>query len=63
MSTRELIDRKLDRMPQRNLDKLLAFLNGLNDAQANTAQPALAAESSLKKDWLSPEEDAAWANL
>jgi hypothetical protein len=47
MSTRELIDRELDSMLQQDLDKL----------------PLLAAESSLSKDWLSPEEDAAWANL
>jgi len=25
--------------------------------------PALLAESALLKDWLSPEEEAAWANL
>ncbi|MGA7236066.1 MAG: hypothetical protein WBY44_10325, partial [Bryobacteraceae bacterium] len=35
MSTRGLIDRKLDRVPERDLDRLLAFLNGLNDAQAS----------------------------
>jgi hypothetical protein len=27
------------------------------------AEPLLAAESSLAKDWLTPEEDADWANL
>jgi len=25
--------------------------------------PALLAESALAKDWLTPEEDAAWADL
>jgi hypothetical protein len=63
MSTRELIDRELDTMPQQDLDKLLAFLRTLKDAQVDAALPRLAAESSLCKDWLSPEEDAAWANL
>lgn len=26
-------------------------------------EPALMAESALAKDWLNPEEDAAWAHL
>ena len=63
MGTRELITRELDRMPEQDLYKLLAFLRSLKDAHAETAMPALAAESSLAKDWLAPEEDAAWANL
>jgi hypothetical protein len=63
MSTRELIDRELDRMPQKELDKLLPLLQILRDTQVEAALPMLAAESSLSKDWLSPEEDAAWANL
>jgi hypothetical protein len=63
MNTRELIDRELDRMPQQELDKLLSLLRIVRDAQVEAALPLLAAESSLSKDWLSPEEDAAWANL
>jgi hypothetical protein len=50
-------------MPEQDLDRLLAFLRSLKDAHAETAMPALAAESSLAKDWQTPEEDAAWANL
>jgi hypothetical protein len=63
MGTRELIARELNRVPERDLDKLLAFLRSLQDAHAEAVRPALAAESSLAKDWLTPEEDAAWANL
>jgi hypothetical protein len=63
MGKRELIARELDRMPEQDLDRLLAFLRSLKDAHAETAMPALAAESSLAKDWQTPEEDAAWANL
>jgi len=63
MSTRELIARELDHMPEQDLDKLLAFLRSLKGVHAETAMPMLAAESSLAKDWLTPEEDAAWANL
>lgn len=63
MSTREVIARELDNMPEQDLDKLLAFLRLLKEVHAEAAMPALAAESSLAKDWLTPEEDAAWANL
>ena len=63
MSKRELIARELDRLPEQDLDTLLAFLRSLKDVHAETAVPTLAAESALAKDWLTPEEDAAWANL
>jgi hypothetical protein len=63
MSKRELIARELDHVPEQDLDRLLAYLRSLKEAHAETSLPALAAESSLAKDWLTPEEDAAWANL
>jgi hypothetical protein len=31
--------------------------------QADSGMPAFAAESSLSKDWMTQEEDAAWASL
>ncbi len=63
MSTREVIARELERLPEQDLEKLLGFLRSLKDAHAENAVPTLAAESSLAKDWLMPEEDAAWASL
>jgi hypothetical protein len=63
MSKRELIASELDRLPERDLDKLLAFVRSLQDAKTDAAVPSLAAESSLAKDWLTPEEDTAWASL
>lgn len=63
MSKRELITRELERLPDRDLDRLLAFLRSLADAHAESAMPTVVAESSLAEDWLAPEEDAAWANL
>jgi hypothetical protein len=63
MSTREAIARELERLPEQDLDKLLAFLRSLKEAHAENAVPTLAAESALAKDWLTPEEDAAWASL
>ena len=63
MSKRELIAQELERIPEQDLDRLLVFVRLLADAQAEAAVPAMAAESSLAKDLLSPEEDAAWASL
>ena len=63
MSKRELITRELEYMPEQDLDRLLAYLRSLKEAHAEAVVPALAAESSLAKDWLNPAEDEAWANL
>ena len=63
MSKREMISRELDHMPEQDLDNLLAFLRLLKEAHSESNVALLAAESSLAKDWLAPDEDAAWANL
>ena len=63
MSKRELIALELEHLPDQDLDRLLAFLQSLSEAHTDAAVPALAAESALAKDWLTPEEDAAWASL
>ena len=63
MSKREFIAQELERLPEQDLDRLMAFLRSLADAHAEAAIPAAAAESSLAKAWLTPEEDAAWASL
>jgi hypothetical protein len=53
----------LDRMPEHDLDKLLAYMRSLKEPHAERAMPMLTAQSSLAKEWLTPEEDAAWASL
>jgi hypothetical protein len=63
LSKREPIDQGLGRLSDTDLDRLLEFLRTLAEKHAEASIPALAAESSLAKDWLSPEEDAAWASL
>ena len=63
MSKRELVALELEQLPEKELDKLLAFLRSLREVPVEAAAPLAAAESSLAKDWLTPEEDAAWANL
>jgi hypothetical protein len=63
MSKRELIAQELGRLSDQDLDRLLAFLRTMEKDHAEAALPAMAAQSALAKDWLSPEEDAAWASL
>src|SRR5437867_6731627 len=58
MSKRELIDRELDRLPEQDLGRLLAFVQSLKEAHAEAMMSTLIAESALAKDWLTPEEDA-----
>lgn len=63
MSKRELITQELGRLSEADLDRLLAFLRTLAEDHAEAMVPTMAAETALAKDWLSPEEDAAWASL
>ena len=63
LSKRELIADELQHLPEPDLDKLLEFMRSLKESHAENAVPTLAAESSLAKDWLTLEEDAAWASL
>ena len=58
-----LVARELERLPEQDLEKLLRYLRSLKDGHAENAVATLAAESALAKDWLTPEEDAAWQNL
>lgn len=64
MSTRELIERELDGLPdslQREVYDFARFLRLKSDDSAFNG--LLASESVLARDWNTPEEDAAWANL
>ena len=63
MSKRELIVHELSRVPDQDLERLLAFLRVLQEERADRVVQAFAAESLLSRDWLTPEEDVAWADL
>jgi hypothetical protein len=60
---KEIILQELESVREEDFDALLGFVHRLKRRNAEVAAPALLAESSLGKDWLSPEEDAAWADL
>jgi hypothetical protein len=64
MNTRELIDKELANLPeplQREVYDFARFLR-LKDAE-ETFKGLLLSESALSKDWNTPEEDSALANL
>ncbi len=63
MSKKEIIVQELESVPEKDFDALLGFIQSLKSRNVEDAAPALLAESSLMKDWLSPEEEAAWADL
>lgn len=63
MSKRELVATEIGRLSEQDLDRLLAFIRALSEEHGDRSLPRLAAESLLAKDWLTPEEDNAWAHL
>lgn len=64
MGKKELLISEIEQVPESFLDELLDFIHFLKTKvikeKLNTA---IASESSLKKDWLRPEEDEAWQSL
>jgi hypothetical protein len=64
MSTRDLIQQELDGLPeslQREVYDFARFLKAKSDSAS--FHGLLASEAVLTRDWETPEEDAAWANL
>ena len=63
MKTENLIMNELKGAPEPLLNEVLALIK-LRKGVANSAvETALMTESTLAKDWLSPEEDEAWQHL
>lgn len=64
MSTRELIEKELDVLPeplQREVYDFVRFLRSKSDRDAFNG--LIASEAVLARDWATPQEDAAWQNL
>lgn len=64
MSMPELIEKEVANLPeplQREVYDFARFLRLKTDGDSFNG--LLLSESSLAKDWSTPEEDAAWANL
>lgn len=64
MSKKELLIDEINQIPEPFLDEILDFIRFLKTKIVkDRLDTAIASESSLKKDWLKPEEDEAWKNL
>ena len=64
MSTRELIDKELEVLPEPLQKEVYDFVRFLRrKAEDESFNGLLLSESALAKDWNTPEEDAAWASL
>ncbi|MBD2293335.1 DUF2281 domain-containing protein [Anabaena sphaerica FACHB-251] len=65
MTIKEQITQELEKLPEPVLQEVLDFVQFLQTKhqQNNMLEITLMSESSLQKDWLKPEEDAAWQNL
>lgn len=61
---KEILATEIEKIPDPLLEEVLDFVHFLNTKQMQGKKRlAELSESSLKKDWLKPEEDEAWQNL
>ncbi len=64
MEVKELILKEIEKIPEQYLTEELDFIRFLETkALEEKMGTAVASETSLKKDWLKPEEDEAWQDL
>ena len=64
MAVKELIVEEIEHVPEQYLGEVLDFIRFLKHKTSDEIlETALLSESSLKKDWLTPEEDEAWQDL
>ena len=64
MSKKELLINELERVPEPLLEEILDFVHFLKTKIIEQGRDiAVASESSLKRDWLRPEEEEAWQSL
>ena len=64
MSKKELLISEIEQVPEALIDELLDFVHFLKSKIIKErVDTAIASESSLRKDWLRPEEDEAWQSL
>jgi hypothetical protein len=62
MSKKELLLSEIAKAPEPYLDEILDFVHFLR-ARITKERLMISSKSSLKKDWLKPEEEKAWQDL
>ena len=64
MSTQEMIQKEVENLPEALQREVYDFARFLREKSADESFDGLSlSASALCKDWDTPEEDAAWANL
>ncbi|HOI76663.1 MAG TPA: DUF2281 domain-containing protein [Methanofastidiosum sp.] len=63
MSIKDLVIKEIEKTPEPILEEVFDFIVFLKNKSNIVPETAILSESSLKKDWLKPEEDDAWAYL
>lgn len=64
MSKKEMVLKEIEQVPEVFLDEVLDFIRYLKTKTGlEHMETLITSESSLKKDWLRPEEDSAWQSL
>jgi len=64
MTTKEIILNEIEKLPKSLLGELFDFIKFLESKIIQKKmETAVMSESTLKKDWLKPEEDEAWKDL
>jgi len=59
----QLID-ELETLPSECIQEIIAFVGYLKHRhQVKMSEPMILSESALAKDWDTPDEDEAWADL
>ncbi len=63
MSTQELISKEIEHLPEALQREVYDFVRFLREKSDEGFNGLLLSQPVLAKDWDTPEEDAAWANL
>jgi hypothetical protein len=64
MTTRAVLLREIETLPESRVAEALDFVGYLKQkSAAGVPETMLLSEAALSKDWDTPEEDEAWANL
>ena len=64
MLSKEILHKEIDSLPEECAGEVLDFVHFLKDKLVkDQMEVTLLSESSLRKDWLRPEEDEAWQDL
>ncbi|GHV89306.1 hypothetical protein AGMMS50267_16660 [Spirochaetia bacterium] len=64
MTNRDMLVREIETLPVSCLGEIVDFIGYIRQKQLEAIPETMRlSEGALAKDWVSPEEDAAWANL